>query len=58
MKNKLRKNKLLFLFTVTLLFSGMSFAHNNGGDKGKNKGKKPTPTTACPGKTCGKKKTS
>jgi hypothetical protein len=58
MKNKLMKNKLLFLFTVTLLFSGMAFAHNNnGGDKGKNKGKKPAPTT-CPGKTCGKKKTN
>ncbi len=50
--------KIITLSAIALLFSGVSFAHNNGGDKGKGKGKKPQTTKSCPGKECGKKKGS
>ena len=48
--------KIITLSAIALLVSGVSFAHNNGGDKGKEKGKKPHTTKSCPGKECGKKK--
>ncbi|HMH22613.1 MAG TPA: hypothetical protein VK563_12595 [Puia sp.] len=48
--------KILILATAAFLVSGVSFAYN-GGDKGKPKAKK-TCTKNCPGKECGKKKTT
>lgn len=51
--------KILILSAVTLMLSGAGFAHDNGGDKGKGKGKKSqtsSGTKSCPGKECGKKK--
>ena len=52
--------KIITLSAIALLVSGVSFAHNSGGDKGKDKGKKAktTCTKSCPGKECGKKKGS
>jgi len=50
--------KLLILTTAAFLLTGIAFA-GNGGDKGKDKKKeKPKTTKTCPGKECGKKKTS
>jgi hypothetical protein len=57
--------KLFLLSTAVLLFSGVSFAQTGKDGKGKAKDnakdstaavKKPMPN--CPGKTCGKKKSS
>ncbi|HTI11177.1 MAG TPA: hypothetical protein VL832_21545 [Puia sp.] len=50
--------KIIILSAVALLFSGVGFAHDNGGDKGKGKKSKPATTKSCPGKECGKKKGS
>ena len=46
--------KLCVFLTAALLVSGLSFA-GDGGDKGKDKKKKPQTMNNCPGKQCGKK---
>ncbi|HEX9514259.1 MAG TPA: hypothetical protein VF939_27390 [Puia sp.] len=48
--------KLVVLSMVAFLFSGVTFAHDNGKEKGKKA--KPTCTKSCPGKECCKKKGS
>lgn len=52
--------KIVVLSAITFLLSGLAFSHDNGGDKGKGKGKKSQTagTKSCPGKECGKKKGS
>ena len=49
--------KLILLSAAALLYMGVGFAQDNGGDKGK-KAKKPHTTKSCPGKECSKKKGS
>jgi hypothetical protein len=48
--------KLCIILSAALLISLTGFA-GNGGDKGKDKKKKP-PMTNCPGKQCSKKATT
>jgi hypothetical protein len=50
------KRKLFLLTTAAFLFSGLGFAQT-GKDTTRTKEKKAMPK-ACPGKTCGKKKTA
>jgi hypothetical protein len=52
------KHSVILLSTAALLLSGLSFAQTGKDGKGKMKDSVKTAPKPCPGKTCGKKKTT
>jgi hypothetical protein len=52
------KHRIILLFTAALLLSGLSFAQTGKDSKGKTKDTVKTTLKPCPGKTCGKKKST